>query len=155
DATAVGLQTAHDLGNKNVKLVTGQKLGARLWLIGTYLPKAQSMPLGDIRVRQALNLAIDRKAIISKLFYGMAEMPEPPRAGLANADMTPTLRDKWRAWSAQNYRYDPDEAKRLIKEAGYANSSLEVWVAPDATAPWLNDLMLVVADYWKQAGLTS
>jgi peptide/nickel transport system substrate-binding protein len=86
----------------------------------TYQPSvAEGAPFADIRVRQAVNLAIDRDGL-TKLLNGTAQAglgmvyPGHPWYG------TPTFK----------VRYDPTEAKRLLVEAGYgAAKPLKVKVA--------------------------
>ena len=75
-------------------------------------------PFDDRRVRQAVNLAVNRALILEKSLYGqgvLANGPVPP--GLAGYD--PTLAP---------YPYDPEEAIRLLQEAGYEDGfSVELW----------------------------
>lgn len=67
-------------------------------------------PLGDLRVRQALNYALDRKAIVTGL-YGRTGKPTSEYLTLNGFDP-----------SYQNYyRYDPAKAKALLTAAGYPN----------------------------------
>jgi ABC-type transport system substrate-binding protein len=65
-------------------------------------------PFHDIRVRKAANLAIDRDGLV-KLLGGLAV----PAKGM----VTPTC--PWFGKPTFDLRYDPDEAKRLLKDAGY------------------------------------
>ena len=68
-------------------------------------------PWLDKRVRQAINYAIDRKAIVDKVLHGKAYPATgifPP--SLAGYDRTLT-----------GYEYNPDRAKRLLAEAGFPN----------------------------------
>ncbi len=69
-------------------------------------------PFADIRVRQAMNMAIDREAIVQRIMRGMAEpagMLLSPGIGgyTAEIDALPPL--------------DPDRARALLAEAGYAD----------------------------------
>jgi peptide/nickel transport system substrate-binding protein len=66
-------------------------------------------PLANVKVRQALNYAIDREAMAKSLLQGTAE-PAYQIAPHANA-----------AYSKSNdlYSYDPGKAKELLAEAGY------------------------------------
>jgi len=66
-------------------------------------------PLKDVRVREALNLAIDRSAIVSTIMDGIAE----PASSIvmatifgANPDLPPLP-------------FDPERARQLLAEAGY------------------------------------
>ncbi|SDO89371.1 peptide/nickel transport system substrate-binding protein [Paenibacillus sp. yr247] len=68
-------------------------------------------PFDDPKVRQALNYAVNKKAIISAFFGGLAEPavnPLPPSLWGYNKDI-------------QDYPYDLEKAKSLLAEAGYAN----------------------------------
>ncbi|WP_328505254.1 ABC transporter substrate-binding protein [Streptomyces sp. NBC_00391] len=67
--------------------------------------------LGDERVRQALNFAVDRSAI-TKAVYGDYGTPvsQPQMPGY----------DGYSTAAADMYPYDPAKAKKLLKEAGYA-----------------------------------
>ena len=68
-------------------------------------------PMADIRVRKAMYLAINEDEIIEKIMRGhaapAAQIPDPPTIGY-NADLT-------------RLSYDPEQAKALLKEAGYEN----------------------------------
>jgi ABC-type transport system substrate-binding protein len=67
-------------------------------------------PLADVRVRQALNYAIDRDAITSALVgeYGQATTQFALEGGDGYSDAV-----------ADAYPYDPEKAKELLAEAGY------------------------------------
>lgn len=68
--------------------------------------------LGDVRVRQALNYAVDRAAVAKTfvLDYGKATS-QPANAGYLAFD--PALDNR--------YPYDPAKAKQLLADAGYPN----------------------------------
>jgi len=66
--------------------------------------------LKDRRVRQAILLSIDRKAISEKLFEG--------KQPVANSDISPL--DPMYSPTARQYGYDPAAAKKLLEEAGFA-----------------------------------
>jgi peptide/nickel transport system substrate-binding protein len=74
-------------------------------------------PLNDIRVRRALNLAINKKEIIDNFYGGNAEMhtyPFPP----SFTDVYTPL-DKLTPAAKEMYTYNPEKAKKLLAEAGY------------------------------------
>ncbi len=66
--------------------------------------------LQDRRVRQAILMSIDRKAINDKLFDG--------KQPVANSDINPL--DPMYSPAARHYVYDPAAAKKLLDEAGFA-----------------------------------
>ena len=81
-------------------------------------------PFDDVRVRQAINYAIDRDIIIQKLlknkaFKAVGWLPTP------SSGFDP---------DRQAYAFDPEKAKALLAEAGLADGvSFEAWVT-DATS---------------------
>lgn len=75
-------------------------------------------PLADVRVRQALNYAIDRDTVTAALLgdYGVATDTIVVEGG-----------DGWSQEAADRYPYDPDAARELLADAGYADGfTLEV-----------------------------
>lgn len=66
-------------------------------------------PLSDVRVRQALNYAIDRDSMIENILHGTAM-----------ASTGPVYKGHpWYPEGATEYTYDPEKAKDLLTEAGY------------------------------------
>jgi ABC-type transport system substrate-binding protein len=75
----------------------------------TYQPSVvEGAPFADIRVRQGVNLAIDRDGL-AKLLNGTAQ----PGLGMVYPS------HPWYGAPTFKVRYDPSEAKRLLAEAGY------------------------------------
>ncbi|MFI5719487.1 ABC transporter substrate-binding protein [Nocardia sp. NPDC051750] len=69
-------------------------------------------PLGDLRVRRAINLAFDRSRIIETLLRDQGTATSQP----FNPDGP-----AYDAALEKTYSFDVDEAKRLLAEAGYPN----------------------------------
>lgn len=67
-------------------------------------------PFSDIRVRQAINYAMDKRSIIDNVFNGMANFPSHGFVSPANEYAHPNL---------DMYEYNPKKAKELLAEAGY------------------------------------
>jgi peptide/nickel transport system substrate-binding protein len=67
-------------------------------------------PLEDVRVRQALNLAVNRPGIVNGLFGGEATLVSgftlPVNLGFDRVEVEP-------------FPYDPDRARELLADAGY------------------------------------
>jgi len=68
-------------------------------------------PFDDVRVRKAINYAIDREVIVKYILEGYGEVAQGP--------FLPTL--PWGNPNLKGYNYDPDAAKALLKEAGQEN----------------------------------
>lgn len=69
-------------------------------------------PFDDVRVRQAMNYAVDKELIIEAIYGGRAvALPGPlsPFNNFVNEDLEP-------------YPYDPDQALALLEEAGWTDS---------------------------------
>lgn len=69
----------------------------------------QKTPLNDVRVRKAINYAVDKQAIVDVILNGSGKVASSPIA-LGVFGFT----DK-----TKNYEYDVEKAKELMKEAGY------------------------------------
>jgi peptide/nickel transport system substrate-binding protein len=82
----------------------------------TYNPK---VPWLDRRVREAVNLAINRKALIERVFLGEAQATTVP----VIPSWVKELNNP--AWKA--YPYDAERARKLMTEAGYPNGFTVEW----------------------------
>lgn len=80
-------------------------------------------PFDNKLVRQALNHAIDKKSIIASFYNGKAipaKNPMPPSISGYNDDI-------------EEYDYNLDKAKELLKEAGYEKGfTMDLWAMPVA-----------------------
>jgi peptide/nickel transport system substrate-binding protein len=76
----------------------------RIWMLNTTKP-----PLDDLRVRQAINYAVDKDAFLATVYKGTAVRAAAPLTGVMLDD--PTVR--------QSYPFDAAKAKALLGEAGW------------------------------------
>lgn len=81
----------------------------------------EKKPLDNVKVRQALSLAINKQAIIDAVFMGAGKIAKNP--------IPPTI------WSyndaVKDYDYNPEKAKQLLKEAGLAKGfETDLWAMP-------------------------
>ncbi len=118
---------------------------------GTYKDGYKDGPLADKRVRKALSLAIDRQQIIDHVMYGRASWPMPFATFSYALD---TDIAKWQAWSRDALRYDPEQAKALLAEAGYPDG-FEMTFANTALpgTPYMVQIGIAVADFWNKIGV--
>jgi peptide/nickel transport system substrate-binding protein len=118
---------------------------------GVYRPEFKNSPIANVRVRQALSLAIDRQQIIDHVMNGMAGMPYP----FATFGYTEYFSaDRWEKWSREALRYDPVLAKKILAEAGYPNG-FELSFANTALpgTQFMVDIGTAVADMWTKIGV--
>ncbi|WP_245153548.1 ABC transporter substrate-binding protein [Allopusillimonas ginsengisoli] len=102
-----------------------------------------SNPLQDVRVRRAISMAIDRKTIVERIMDGLAT---PANQFLIDG-LYGTLPNP------PELKYDPQEAKRLLAEAGYPDGfELKVSSTNDR---YINDgqITQAVAQYLSRVGI--
>ena len=73
--------------------------------------------VADKRIRQALNYAVDKEALLKQLHGGQGQVLPGQLAGKEMFGFNPNL---------QPYPYDPDKAKSLLAAAGAQNLSIEI-----------------------------
>jgi len=80
---------------------------------GVYYPiQTKKGPLRDKRVRQALNFAVDREAIVQQILEGY---------GVVRTGVMAKGRPGFNANAMPQYQFDPERAKALLAEAGARN----------------------------------
>ncbi len=108
--------------------LAGIKADAKLQLlsqpglnIGYLAMNTTKKPFDDVRVRRAINMAIDKKAIIQAVYQGAGQ----PAKNL----IPPTM---WGYNDAvEDFPFDPAEAKNLLAAAGYPNGfETDLWAMP-------------------------
>src|SRR5262245_39160603 len=75
------------------------------------------------RVRQALNYAVNKEAIIRDILKGTAIVAASPLSPVYGAYAEPGV---------QRYPYDPEKAKALLKEAGHAGGFELTFLVPES-----------------------
>ena len=94
--------------NKNVGLY--KELGSGYTYMGFNL---KHKPFDDIRVRQAINYAIDKQELIDGVLLGLGEpVASPYKPGT-----------RWSNPALKPYPYDPAKAKALLKAAGFVDTN--------------------------------
>jgi peptide/nickel transport system substrate-binding protein len=140
----INLPPANDIpalqANSNVKVILGPSDRTIQIVINT---QDQAQPLlQKPEVRQALNYAVDKNAIIQKVLFGAANPLDGP--------MAKTLFGYCSVGSP--YTFDPAKAKSLLQSAGASGMSVKL-VSP--TGRYVQDIQVAnaVAGYLRDAGL--
>ena len=99
-------------------------------------------PFNDVRVRRAVNMAIDRRHILNTVFEKrgvVAVGPVPP--GLWRTEPWP---------QTKSYEYDPQTAKMLIHEAGADGVTIKIYISAE---PEILDIVEVIQNYLANVGI--
>ena len=105
-------------------------------------------PFNDVRVRRALSLAIDRQALIEAVWVRGELTGAVPR-GLQEWSLSI---DQLGA-GAKYYQYDPQEARRLLGEAGFPKGFTTLLHTSGGTGPDAVDAAQLVQHYLKDVGI--
>ncbi|MET3514489.1 peptide/nickel transport system substrate-binding protein [Pseudacidovorax sp. 1753] len=100
-------------------------------------------PLTDLRVRQALSLGINRKAIVDRVLQG-----------------TVTEANQWMPKNSFGYNpevkdipYNAEQAKKLLAEAGYPQGFQIAIHVPGDRYPQAPETVQAVAQFWSRIGV--
>ena len=99
----------------NLKLASQEGLN-----VGYLAYNTTVAPFDNVKVRKALNMAINKQAILDAVFQGAgkaAKNPIPPTMWSYNDDI-------------KDDPYDPAAAKKLLAEAGVKDLQMEIWAMP-------------------------
>lgn len=112
--------------------------------------KYPDSPLMDVRVRKALNKAINRDELNKAFFGGKGELMyvnhfHPTRQG---------WNPEWVTRFPDEYGYDPAKARALLAEAGKADlrTNMHVFSLPQYSGA--DDIAESIAGYWEKIGVT-
>jgi peptide/nickel transport system substrate-binding protein len=93
-----------------------EQAGPHLWFL---ILNAKEGPFANKEVRQAVNYAVNKQALVDNVLQGtatVADGPTPPAFNWAHDD------------SLSPYPYDPDKARQMIKDAGFEGAEITFYV---------------------------
>ena len=97
-------------------------------------------PFQDVRVRKAVQMSIDRQAILDALYGGRGQVEQ----GIFPHGLNP---------DQEEIKYDPEAAKALLAEAGYADG-FDMEIAADSSASDTMTMALeIVSDQLAEVGI--
>ncbi|MCH6265040.1 glutathione ABC transporter substrate-binding protein [Neobacillus citreus] len=105
-------------GKDGIVVENKQSIVARYMTMNT-----TKKPYNDVKVRQAINYAINKEAFLKVVYSGYG------------SKLDSIIPEKLQFYSKQTpYPYDPEKAKKLLKEAGYENGfETTIWGANSST----------------------
>lgn len=109
----------------------------------------EKLPFKDLRVRQAIMLATDFESIKNHLYRGEAAIGAYPVSAKYDWLYIPT--DKLPEKAQALYKYDPNKAKQLLKEAGYPNGFKTKMIILSSST--YADMASILKDMWSKVGI--
>ena len=121
-------------------------------VIGFYFHQQwEDVPWADLRVRQAMNFAINREEMVEFIFAGRGSpgivYPMP---------LSGEVYGGWDRWGPKldPYPYDPERSRELLAEAGYADGfSIKMHSYPRPDAPEGPRMVEAMAGYFSAIGI--
>jgi peptide/nickel transport system substrate-binding protein len=134
-ALRLGPVEAEQLRSRGVKV---QEINGRTIFYQLNFDKA---PTDDIRVRQAINYAVDKQAIIKNVLAGGGTLSQSVLAS-----------NTFSGAPIGSYAYDPERAKALLNEAGATNAKITLYATQNR---YFNDGLVAqaIAGYLREVGL--
>jgi len=125
------------------EIVTGQT--GSLWFLAM---NVENPHFTDVRVRQAVNYAIDKETIVSAILNDTAEIAYGPLSS-AYTDYNPAVE--------AYYPYDPEQAKSLLSEAGWDESAEVTFYCSIGGSGMLSpeEMATVIQDNLREVGINA
>ena len=129
-------------GNPKLEVVSLKGSAALSYVINLF---KTTPPFRDKRVRQAMNYAVDREAIVKSILGGHGTtLPGP----------------LWPGWLGQTddvkpYAYDPERAKALLREAGYPDGFSFKWSITQGVFVKDSEIAQAVASQLAKVGINA
>ena len=119
------------------QIVSGSRAGTYYFMFNTSIE-----PLDNANVRKALQMAVDRQAILDAMYSGEGVVLSSfiPNGVLSHNPDAPEI------------PYDPDQAKAILAEEGYADGfDMEVAIMADSTTSL--QISTILQSYWAAIGV--
>ena len=140
-----GAELQHLRTVKGITTVRSPAGAGGSYCISTLVPNLRQPPLKDVKVRQALNLAMDRRFVVGRVDFGAGREARGP----IHSQLP------WFDPALPAFAYQPERAAQLLNEAGYPNGEKGVrfklrFVYPQTTSGVLAE---VLKDQLRRVGV--
>ncbi len=143
----VNWRDVENLKKTNPQLQWSPKIYTNAFMLAL---RMDTKPLDDIRVRRALNMAVNKKEIVDSFYGGHAEILNCPFPKTFTSVYTPL--EQLPPTAKELFIYNPEKAKKLLTEAGYPNGfSFKAQIS--TVDPELLDLAAMVVAYLAKVGV--
>ncbi len=141
-------QFAEELRRSAPDLIIRKRAGN----LGTFVALRNDLaPFDDVRVRRAMNLAVNHEEIVSALLNGEGEALNYPFSASWPDYYTPIA--ELPEAGRELFGYDPDKARQLLAEAGYPDGfEFEVMFA--SVSNYHLDLIAMLEAYYQRVGIS-
>ena len=111
-------------------------------------------PLNDIRVRKAMQMALDLETINTTFFRGRADTTPHGYVGESNTGFFIPF-DEWPEEVKKGYMYDPEGAEQLLDEAGYPRGTdgIRFKTSYVHSPSWETSYAELALSYWGEIGV--
>ncbi len=127
------------------------KWNRRLATAGNFMVlRVDRPPFDDVRVRRALNLAVNHPEMVELFYDGHAELMGYPQHPGYGEYFQPL--EEMRASVQELFSYNPEKARRLLAEAGYPDG-FDFNVQVCSCSPTQMDILPLIKDYLSRVGI--
>ncbi len=151
DTVEIDLESSQELEAAGFTIAQTGESYAAVQFRGALDPRNAGKPTADVRVRKALQMAINAEEIRKSFFFGKAAEPMPIPMSIKAADIDGAY---WLEYGKDFRQYNPDEAKKLLAEAGYPNGfTIKLYSFILGGSPWVHKFAEVIQGYWMNIGV--
>jgi peptide/nickel transport system substrate-binding protein len=136
------------LKSKHPRLEVKSYPGSAVFMIWPRLDN-DSLPFGDIRIRQAMNLAVNQRELVDDYYGGHAELLTWPYPDLPVFDRIYTPLEEQSQTVRDLFGYDVERAREMVIEAGYPDGfNFTLYAAAQHT-----DFLSIIKEYLREINI--
>ena len=128
--------------------------GAAMRSEASFAGSSRKPPFNDIKVRTAMQMALDNETSNATFFKGYADWIPQGLIGMNLAGYNNPF-EEWPEEVKKGYRYDPDGAEKLLDEAGYPRGpdGIRFKTPLDLHQCCATGFVQIAAEYWAAIGV--